>query len=681
MAFMPDRLDAQGPTARSGVTSADLVRRGLIPFASLSPDGGRVAYQVVCGDPDADLYWVELRIARLDEAARPTIVARYEVAPGAAFNTLGWVAPGLGDFRWTSAATLLFTHSAAGRMDASFFDVAEGKATSLLSGMEELRIEQRAGQFFLVDEGVAALRQGSAQSELGRRIGDMDNFFSAAVRPANAAAPASTRWEFDPRDRSVRRIDAASQRPAAEAAIGDAAPRTEDVDATSYLFGPVQSQGGQMRASVRYTTHGISEPASTFQTASIFLTAGATQRRLSEEYSGVQAPLASIIGWAPDDRAVNVILPDRDGSTVARVGLDGGLARIARSADLLTKPCPVVAPLTLRDCRVQTEDGRTAILVRSGNFTPDELIRIDLTTGSIRSVDNPNAGFAARKFPRGSVYVVPGTNGGAWGRLYLPPGHRRGQRHPLVFTQYSSSPGFAQAVGDEIPIAPLLQEGIAVFDMYSSGLGMQSSTGDFRHEVERLRRPLEGMKRIAELLEREGLIDRSRMAVTGLSYGAEIAMYAYWNWPELRTVSAAGGSTDPNLFYSGGPRYAAWLARRGLPAPDVRGLPRWTQISAALNARSHLPPLLLQTPDSERAGTTGSWTALRVAGAPVEWYEYADEGHIKRHPATRLQVLERNLQWIAFWLTGRTLCARATDCDPFTRWERMESAPRQSTPP
>jgi dipeptidyl aminopeptidase/acylaminoacyl peptidase len=299
------------------------------------------------------------------------------------------------------------------------------------------------------------------------------------------------------------------------------------------------------------------------------------------------------------------------------------------------------------------------------------LIRLDLHSGAIAPLDNPNSSFAARSFPPGRVYLIPDTNGAAWGRLYLPRNYRRGTRYPLVFTQYLSSPGFAQSVGDEIPIAPLLEQGIAIFDMYSSGLGMQSSSGDFRHEVERLRRPLEGMKKIADLLDAEGIIDRSRIAVTGLSYGAEIAMYAYWNWPGLRTVSAAGGSIDPNVYYAGGPLYAEWLKRRGLPAPDIDGLSRWREISVALNARPGLPPLLLQTPDSEEMATVGTWTALRSKGVPVEWDEYFGEGHVKRRPATKWRVFERNLNWLSFWLTGRVTPSAALETDSLDRWRQM----------
>jgi hypothetical protein len=60
--------------------------------------------------------------------------------------------------------------------------------------------------------------------------------------------------------------------------------------------------------------------------------------------------------------------------------------------------------------------------------------------------------------------------------------------------------------------------------------------------------------------------------------------------------------------------------------------------------------LLLQSPDDEENFTVPTWFRLRRAGAPVEWYEYPNEGHVKRSPANKWWVFERNLDWFRFWL-------------------------------
>jgi hypothetical protein len=61
-----------------------------------------------------------------------------------------------------------------------------------------------------------------------------------------------------------------------------------------------------------------------------------------------------------------------------------------------------------------------------------------------------------------------------------------------------------------------------------------------------------------------------------------------------------------------------------------------------------------------------------TARHPVEWYEYPNEGHIKRSPANKWWVYRRNLDWFRFWLQGRE------DPDPgkrdqYERWRRMKA--------
>jgi len=47
---------------------------------------------------------------------------------------------------------------------------------------------------------------------------------------------------------------------------------------------------------------------------------------------------------------------------------------------------------------------------------------------------------------------------------------------------------------------------------------------------------------VVEELSKDGVIDPGRVGVNGLSYGTEIAMYAYWKSSIFRTVSATTGS-------------------------------------------------------------------------------------------------------------------------------------------
>src|SRR5260221_10669287 len=137
--------------------------------------------------------------------------------------------------------------------------------------------------------------------------------------------------------------------------------------------------------------------------------------------------------------------------------------------------------------------------------------------------------------------------------------------------------------------------------MYSAALSQigSSSAGDFRLELSRVQRPLNGMKWISSKLVADGIIDPERIGLAGLSYGAEIGMYSYWNWNSLRAVSMAGGSWSPSSYLFGGPIYSRFMDQRGFPGFDENGMRKWRALSAGLNATASLPPLLFQTPDGE----------------------------------------------------------------------------------
>ena len=96
----------------------------------------------------------------------------------------------------------------------------------------------------------------------------------------------------------------------------------------------------------------------------------------------------------------------------------------------------------------------------------------------------------------------------------------------------------------------------------------------------------------------------------------------------------------------------------------------WKAVSPALNARHDLPPLLLQTSDSESVGSAEGWYRLRKAGAPVEWWDYPDETHEKRDVADRWRTQMRNLDWFRFWLQGYENSSPQYP-DQNTRWRTL----------
>jgi dipeptidyl aminopeptidase/acylaminoacyl peptidase len=186
-------------------------------------------------------------------------------------------------------------------------------------------------------------------------------------------------------------------------------------------------------------------------------------------------------------------------------------------------------------------------------------VKIDLKTGEVTVLSSPNEGFLRKSLPTVRFTRIECCDAEFYGRLYLPNDYQAGKKYPLVFTNYLPSPGFYASVGDEVPIPVLTSHGIAVFAMSSRDSNVSSPKGDFGSEIGRVARPLRAMEWVRHKLSDEGIIDSERCGLTGLSYGAEIAMYAEWNSKVFRAVSAASGSWEPMNYVLAGLRFAEFL--------------------------------------------------------------------------------------------------------------------------
>jgi hypothetical protein len=119
--------------------------------------------------------------------------------------------------------------------------------------------------------------------------------------------------------------------------------------------------------------------------------------------------------------------------------------------------------------------------------------------------------------------------------------------------------------------------------MQSGQLDQASSSGDFRFEIGRVQKPLDAMEWIYHRLLSEGIVGADRIGVTGLSYGSEIAMYAYWRSKIFRAASVTNGSWDLTVMPFAGVRFASMLEGRGFPlAYDSAAISKWSQLSAAV---------------------------------------------------------------------------------------------------
>lgn len=353
--------------------------------------------------------------------------------------------------------------------------------------------------------------------------------------------------------------------------------------------------------------------------------------------------------WGPDGREVFFL--KREGWAVSRSGLYAWTPETDNVRMLLDTPD------LLSDCALA---GTAAVCFHEAATVPKRIVRVDLTTGEIKALVDPNPEYR-------ELVIAPAerlewqTPGGdqAFGYLVKPadtsnvPG-----RLPLIIVQYRATGFLKGGVGDEYPIQLFASHGFAVlaFDKPNSWttFNVESELNaiearEWRDLTER-RRALAAIESGIDVLERRGVIDPCRVAITGLSDGAETTTFALIHSRRFAAAAASSGGWDPLHYYLEPGHRRATLAQRGLGRPGTPAGYNWQHAALALNADHINTPLLVQVSDRELLLMMQLYATFKDLAKPIEVYVFPDEYHQKWQPQHRLHIYERTVDWFRFWL-------------------------------
>ena len=372
------------------------------------------------------------------------------------------------------------------------------------------------------------------------------------------------------------------------------------------------------------------------------------------------------LSWRPDHDML--LLFERGGGTrehvwLWRVGASG--ARLLTTTDGATR-----SPSHPSRC---VAAAASLICAEAGPVSPPRLVAITYADATRRVIDDPNPTLRARI----TAKAKPMTwDRGVTGVLLLP--ERRAGPLPLVI-QYYRCPGFLKGgIGDEIPMLPLVENGFAVLCMDRVRAPKEAGT---EASYAAALADIEGA--IAELAK-DGLVDRARVGIGGLSFGSEVALYAVRKSNLFAAATLSSSQMSPAYYWANalpGRGFAAMLDdfwKIGDPDTDPE---RWRQLSAIYDIGSIRTPLLMQLPESEARYVLELHTKLKLAGRPAELFAFADEPHIKKQPVHKRAVYERNLDWYRFWLKGEE-DADPAKADQYRRWRTYRIAkPATKTSP
>jgi hypothetical protein len=320
------------------------------------------------------------------------------------------------------------------------------------------------------------------------------------------------------------------------------------------------------------------------------------------------------------------------------------------------------------------------ICARETSARPRHLVKISPRTSSAETLFDPNPQMAGLSLGRVQRLHWRNAEGIAcFGDLVFPTDFQKGARYPLIVVQYTTRGFLRGGTGDEYPIQLFANQGYLVLSVQrpASPLAGQEnlpSNARLRAEMEGFRERrsiLSAIEMKVQQLVADGMVDPERIGITGLSDGASTVQFALVNSTLFKAASVSSCCWERSQAWTLGPTIQAYYREIGWPALLDAREDFWRQISLSDAAGRIDIPLLIQPSDDEYLAALESVTALREASRPVDLYVFPDEHHVKRQPAHRLAIYQRNLDWFNFWLRGQPPSLAPDHLEEAERWTAM----------
>lgn len=396
---------------------------------------------------------------------------------------------------------------------------------------------------------------------------------------------------------------------------------------------------------------------------SVAVTGAAGQKRSCADPLCASARVAALV-WRPgsDDVVVTLIDRERRQSLYLWNTRANSLREVAAGDGLLSGgrrhmyPCAVTAA--------------AAFCVAAGPASPPGVERIDLASGDRQVLFDPNSDSRSRYRPKVTYLRWSIGKGRDAAGVLLQPQTPAREPAPLYVNYYSCEGFLRGGEGDEWPVPELLDAGFAV-----ACINAVPSQGA-QDAVQEYRTGLAAVRALVGKLAADRIVDPSKVAMGGLSFGSEVAMWTAMRSHLLAAVSISSVQPEPAEYWTSAmpgsdqPSIIRRVWRLGAPEQSPA---RWRLVSPALNTDRIDAPILFQLPEQEARRIPELYARLAMAGTPTELFAFPDEAHIKMQPRHRLAVFDRNLDWFRYWLQDYR------DPDPgkaaeYARWDRLRRA-------
>ena len=354
------------------------------------------------------------------------------------------------------------------------------------------------------------------------------------------------------------------------------------------------------------------------------------------------------VWWQRDDRTL--IFVRREGVAHSRTGLYEW-----RPGEGAPKPLWVTDDAVF-GCH---QDGDDLVCAHESSLHPRTVVVIDGRSGAIRTVFDPNPEWTAMRLGAVRRFTWKNSLGiETFGDLVLPVDYQAGQRIPLIVVQYESRGFLRGGTSDDYPIQLYAAHGFAVLSFnrppYPATQNGPKSPREFFIANQKdwiARRSIQSsLETIVGRLAALGIVDPTRVGVTGQSDGASAATFALIHSNLFAAAALSTCCEDSDMMATLGDALADSYAASGYPraGQDLPGF--WSNSSLDLHADRPPVPILIQASEQEARLALKTYTVLKSAHWPVDMYVFPEESHVKLQPAHRLALFERSLIFFQHWL-------------------------------
>lgn len=674
------------------VDADDLLRLRDISGLSVSPDGQHIAFQLQQARPETDDYASAWCVAPLDGRAAPETLGDGGdiIMPSTAFGRRTGV--------WTTLAARWSPDSRRIAVLARRDDETQIEVCTLGAGCRRLTrsegdvedlVWSADGRAIIFQTGPARTAEREALAREGARGFHFDDRFDIY----HALAP--VRWDR-PHAAQLRRIEFRTGRerealPAdrehfmrarlSPASLASGTSRSLTLFSQTPAARAPAPEGRDVRQAARLGQDGAAwtEPADPQRAGMVPPLRLYARTRADEPPLACPAPACAgrIVEFTPTRDGRQILFIRREGWADSRHGIYlWDLA--ANSVRTL-----IVTDDAIRACTALAD---RAICFYEAPTRPRRVIALSYIDAALTEIFDPNPHLPAAAFAPARKLEWRGPEGRElFGYLVMLPETAAGAPAPLIVVQYRATGFLRGGVGDEYPVQAFARRGFAVLVLERPDpmevMALEHDPDEFdrmewRDLAER-RRTLDALISGIAHVVTLGVADSERVGVTGLSDGAETALFALIHCSCAAAYAVSGGFHDPISLYLTSDRQRADMRASGRGEIAFGEGALWGELSPALNARRIRAPVLAQMADREVLFALQSQRSFADLGLLLDVYVFPDEYHVKWRPQHRQAIYARNLDWFMFWLMGveRDDPGRAEEYARWRAW-RLTSASR-----